>query len=230
MRKLPKRPSPPSHRHFNGISPFDWGLGKGAAGAGEEENRFERGRASLCTWVCDPSISSLICSGSPVAIKVVSSSVHFIQAAAASIHGSQYTHSYKKHQFGTPASGPNPQCTNPPLSITRGVPMELTLMPITWIDDRAARLKREINSDMINQAVTVFDELDQSELSGSTTRVSKHKARCSTTHIVASPFTTRVATMRCDTLCVLWALLWVLGVSPWCAVSYYGYYYGYHEY
>jgi len=44
-----------------------------------------------------------------------------------------------------------------------GVPMELTLMPITWLDSRAARLKRAITSEMVDRAVAISDELDESE-------------------------------------------------------------------
>jgi len=44
-----------------------------------------------------------------------------------------------------------------------GVPMELTLMPIAWIDSNAARLVRAITAQMVDRAATIFDELDESE-------------------------------------------------------------------
>jgi len=44
-----------------------------------------------------------------------------------------------------------------------GVPMEITLTPLTWIDSKAAKLARRIESDTLERLLKIYDTLEESE-------------------------------------------------------------------
>jgi len=44
-----------------------------------------------------------------------------------------------------------------------GVPMEITLTPLSWIDSNAAKLTRRISSDSLERLMKIYDSLEESE-------------------------------------------------------------------